>query len=187
MTDLAGGSRVRKDSARLEAYGTVDELNSMLGWLLAGLDCPDHTDHIEGTERQDKTDLRESLHECQAVLFSMGAVLATDEEAGGHTYQAVTEEDIAAIEKTIDRWSEELPAWRGFVLPGGTEAAARAHVCRTVCRRAERRILALSQEAAVPGEVLRYVNRLSDLLYVLAGRINFLAGEEEILWQKRRQ
>lgn len=176
MTDLVGGSRVRKDSARLEAYGTVDELNSMMGWLAAGLESIESIDHL---------DLLETVHGCQAVLLSMGAVLATDTEAGGHTRQAVTEEDIASLEKTIDRWSEELPPWRGFVLPGGTEAAARADVCRTVCRRAERRILALSAESEVPREVLGYVNRLSDLLYVLARRINFLTGKEEILWQKR--
>ena len=171
MTDLVGGCRARKDCARLEAYGTVDELNSHLGLLAAIMD---------------EDPAINCLHGCQAVLLSMGAVLATDGEAGGRTHQVVTDEDVASLERTIDLWSAELPPWRGFVLPGGTEAAARAHVCRTVCRRAERRILTLAGEAAVPGEVLRYVNRLSDLLYVLAGRLNFLAGKEEILWQKRR-
>ena len=171
MTDLVGGCRARKDCARLEAYGTVDELNSHLGLLAVAVD-----DEMA----------RNCIYGCQAVLLSMGAVLATDEDAGGHTRQVVTDEDVAALERTIDLWSGELPHWRGFVLPGGTEAASRAHVCRTVCRRAERRILALAREAKVPGEVLRYVNRLSDLLYVLAGRMNFLAGKEEILWEKRR-
>lgn len=176
MTDLVGGCRARKDCPRLEAYGTVDELNSCLGWLAAGVEgegSPCHREHLE------------CIHGCQGVLLAMGAVLATDWAAGGRTRQAVTDEDVAALEATIDRWSGELPPWRGFVLPGGTEAAARAHVCRTVCRRAERRILSLATEADVPGAVLRYVNRLSDLLYVLACHLNFLAGKEEILWQKR--
>ncbi|MCM1372087.1 MAG: cob(I)yrinic acid a,c-diamide adenosyltransferase [Bacteroides sp.] len=170
MTDLVGGCRVRKDCMRLEAYGTVDELNSHMGLLVAAMD--------------DETAIN-CIHGCQSVLLAMGAVLATDKEAGGHTGQAVTDGDIAGLERTIDAWSEDLPPWRGFVLPGGTEAAARAHVCRTVCRRAERCILALAREADVPGEVLRYVNRLSDLFFVLAQRLNFLAGKEEILWQKR--
>ncbi len=171
MTDLVGGCRVRKDCARLEAYGTVDELNSHMGLLAAAM--------------TDETDIN-CIRECQAVLFSVGAVLATDEEAGGHTRQAVTAEDIWRVECTIDQWSKDLPPWRGFILPGGTEAAARAHVCRTVCRRAERCILTLAREAEVAGELLCYVNRLSDLLFVLAQRLNFLAGREEILWQKRR-
>lgn len=172
MTDLVGGHRVRKDCARLEAYGTVDELNSHLGWLAAamegdaeGLDC---------------------VHVCQGVLLSMGAVLATDAGAGGHTRQAVTEEDVVALERVMDLWSGQLPPWRGFVLPGGSEAASRAHVCRTVCRRAERCILRLSAEAEVPGEVLCYMNRLGDVLFLLSQRLNAMAGTEEILWQKRR-
>ncbi len=171
MTDLVGGCRVRKDCARLEAYGTVDELNSHLGLLVAAM--------------SDETDIN-CIRECQAVLFAVGAVLATDEKGGGHTRQTVTAEDVGRVEHTIDQWSRDLPPWRGFVLPGGTEAAARAHVCRAVCRRAERNILTLAGEAEVAGEVLRYVNRLSDLLFVLAQRMNFLAGREEILWQKHR-
>ncbi len=171
MTDLVGGCRVRKDCLRLEAYGTVDELSSQMGLLAASI-C-------------DETDIN-SIRECQAVLFSVGALLATDEKAGGHTLQVVTAEDIDRVESMIDCRSGDLPPWRGFVLPGGVECAARAHVCRTVCRRAERCILRLAQEAEVPSEVLCYVNRLSDLFFVLAQRLNFLAGREEILWQKRR-
>ncbi len=171
MTDLVGGIRVRKDCVRLEAYGTVDELNSHMGLLVAAMD--------------DESAIN-CINECQAVLFSVGAVLATDGEAGGHTRQAVTAEDIERVERTIDLWGEGLPPWRGFVLPGGVEAAARAHVCRTVCRRAERYILSLSRESEVDANVLCYVNRLSDLFFVLAQRLNFLGGKEEILWQKCR-
>jgi cob(I)alamin adenosyltransferase len=171
MTSLVGGSRVRKDCARLEAYGTVDELNSCLGLLLVAV--------------QDEHE-REVLVECQNVLFCMGAVLATEDDAVRGTLQSVEQQDIEAIERAVDEWQKVLPAWKGFVLPGGVEAAARAQVCRTVCRRTERRVLALAAEANVPSEVLKYLNRLSDLLFVLALRENFLAGKSEIFWQKRR-
>ncbi len=171
MTSLVGGKRVRKDCARLEAYGTVDELNSHLGLLLASL-----TDEMA----------KNSVVECQNVLFSVGAVLATEAEEGKPMAQAVNSEDIAVLEKQMDEWNASLPGWRGFVLPGGVESAARAQVCRTVCRRAERRILALAQEAEVPQEVMQYMNRLSDFLFVLALHENFLAGRDEIIWQKHR-
>lgn len=171
MTSLVGGKRVSKDCARLEAYGTVDELNSHLGLLLASL-----TDEM----------VKNSVVECQNVLFSVGAVLATEAEEGKPMAQAVNSEDIVALEKQMDEWNASLPGWRGFVLPGGVESAARAQVCRTVCRRAERRILALAQEAEVPQEVMQYMNRLSDFLFVLALHENFLAGSDEIIWQKHR-
>ena len=116
----------------------------------------------------------------------MGAVLATEEDCGTKVMQSVFPEDVESLERQMDEWNAVLPAWRGFVLPGGVESAARAQVCRAVCRRAERRILALAQEAQVPVEVLQYVNRLSDFLFVLALHENFLAGKDEILWQKRR-
>ena len=170
-TSLVGGTRVRKDCARLEAYGTVDELNSHLGFLLTVL-----TDEKA----------RNSIVAVQNVLFCMGAVLATEEDAAANMMQSVLPEDGELLERQMDEWNATLPGWRGFVLPGGVESAARAQVCRAVCRRTERRILALASEARVPDEVLRYVNRLSDFLFVLALRENFLAGKDEILWQKRR-
>ena len=170
-TSLVGGTRVRKDCARLEAYGTVDELNSNLGLLLSIL-----TDETA----------RNSIIAVQNVLFCMGAVLATEEDCGTKMMQSVLPEDVQSLERQMDEWNAALPGWRGFVLPGGVESAAKAQVCRAVCRRAERRILALAQEAQVPVEVLQYVNRLSDFLFVLALHENFLAGKDEILWQKRR-
>lgn len=170
-TSLVGGKRVRKDCARLEAYGTVDELNSHLGLLCASLD--------------DET-ARNSICECQNVLFVVGALLASEDGGAGHAMPEVSQDDVLALERQMDEWNAVLPGWRGFVLPGGVESAARAQVCRAVCRRAERRILALASEAHVSAEVLRYVNRLSDFLFVLALHENFLAGRDEILWQKRR-
>lgn len=172
MTSLVGGKRVRKDCARLEAYGTVDELNSNLGLLLSVL--------------TDETAIKR-LTECQNVLFCIGAVLATEQEEKVAAMQAVASDDVAVLERQMDEWNAMLPGWRGFVLPGGVESAARAHVCRTVCRRAERRILALAQEAEVPEDIIRYVNRLSDFLFVLALRENFLSGKDEIIWQNDRK
>ena len=171
MTSLVGGKRVRKDCTRLEAYGAVDELNSHLGLLMASL--------------TDETAIN-SVMACQNVLFCVGAVLATELEEGKVLPLTVAPEDVSALERQMDEWNATLPGWRGFVLPGGVESAARAQVCRAVCRRAERRVLALAQEAEVPQGVVQYINRLSDFLFVLALRENFLAGRDEILWQKRR-
>ena len=167
-TQLASGQRVPKTCARLEAYGTVDELNSQLGLLLTYV-----------TESED----RQMLLSCQRLLFSIGAWLAT-ENASKDTCH-VTAEDVQILEHAIDKAGEGLPRWRGFVLPGGTRAAAVCHVCRTVCRRAERRILTLGQESPVEPRLLAYINRLSDYLFVLASRLNLLGGVEEILWENR--
>lgn len=171
MTSLVGGCRVPKDCARLEAYGTVDELNSMLGWLMA-VTC-------------DET-ARNALEECQHVLFNVGSVLASQDEKTARQMPGVVSEDVGRLEGLMEEWEARLPERRGFVLPGGVESACRAHVCRTVCRRAERRIFALASEAYVPDEVRRYINRLSDFLFVLALRENNLAAKDEILWQNNR-
>ena len=167
-TALVGGKRVSKASLKLESYGTVDELNSQLGLLLTYV-----------TDAQD----REQLLRCQCNLFTIGAMLATEPE---YCKEGFPCSEVEAMELAIDQANEGLPGWRGFTLPGGSRAAAMAHVCRTVCRRAERRILALAQEAEVPQEVMQYMNRLSDFLFVLALHENFLAGRDEIIWQKHR-
>lgn len=167
-TQLASGQRVSKTSLRLEAYGTVDELQSQLGLLL--------------TYVTSDADRRQLLC-CQRQLFAIGAILATV-DASAHT-PPVAAEDIAALERAIDQAAEGLPRWRGFVLPGGSRAAAHCHVCRTVCRRAERRILSLHEQEPVEPHLLAYVNRLSDYLFVLASRMNHLEGVEEILWENR--
>jgi len=171
QTSLVGGTRVSKCCARLEAYGTIDELNSELGLLLTYL-----------TEDVD----RQRLIQCQADLFSIGSMLATEPDSKRSPIQVITNEDVTMLEQAIDQAADGLPGWRGFTLPGGSRGAAVAHVCRTVCRRAERRIYTLCQEAPVDEMVTAYVNRLSDYLYVLACRINHLEGREEILWAKRK-
>ena len=168
-TSLVGGKRVPKDCARLESYGTIDELNAQVGLLLTYV-----------TEQED----RECLVGVQNRLFVIGAQLATEPESPHKPSCTISSEDVLKLEQSIDRASEDLPKWRGFTLPGGCRAAAYAHVCRTVCRRAERRILALNAAEPVEAQLLAYVNRLSDYFYVLALRLNFLQGTEEILWQK---
>ena len=168
-TSLVGGKRVPKACARLESYGTIDELNSQIGLLLTYVDGQDDRDCLVGI---------------QNCLFVIGAQLATEAESTHILSNTIAASDVTALEQNIDRTSENLPKWRGFTLPGGCRAAAIAHVCRTVCRRAERRILTLNASEPVSPNVLAYVNRLSDYFYVLALRLNFLQGTEEILWQK---
>lgn len=167
-TGLVGGTRVSKTHIRLEAYGTVDELNSNLGLLISYL-----------TEEKDC----EFLLDVQHKLFSIGSHLATDQEKIQlHDVSIITAADVERIEREIDAADEILPQLNSFVLPGGSSTAAICHVCRTVCRRAERRILALSESYPVSSELLAYVNRLSDYLFVLSRKINFNDGKDEIFW-----
>ena len=170
-TSLVGGKRIKKSDARIEAYGTIDELSSHLGLLVTML----VSDYSE----------RELLLRIQNCLFVIGSHLATDQS---HTplphYAQLPEGEVELLEERIDQILAVLPEATGFVLPGGTMAAAQCHVCRTVCRRAERRIAVLSETAKVGTEIIQYVNRLSDYLFVLAKKINFNAGQQEIIWEK---
>ena len=170
MTDLVGGVRISKTNIRLEAYGTVDELNSHLGLLVAMIAPSDPE--------------RETLIRIQNNLFNIGTHLATDQsQTPLYASAKLPEGETQQLEQRIDQLLSILPESRGFVLPGGTLAAAQCHVCRTVCRRAERSIDALAEEATVGADILEYVNRLSDYLFVLAKIINFNAGRQEIIWQ----
>ena len=175
MTSLVGGQRVSKTDLRLEAYGTVDELNSQLGLLLT--EVGDASDHA-------------LLNEVQNHLFVVGGYLATDQSTTQLRAQSVvTPAMIESLEKAVDEIDSSLPKLRAFVLPGGTRGASMAHVCRTVCRRAERRILALNNqlkerdEAELDANVLSYMNRLSDFLFVLARKKNIIEGQNEIIWK----
>jgi cob(I)alamin adenosyltransferase len=168
-TSLVGGQRVSKACIRLEAYGTIDELSAHLGLLAAELP--------EGHEQM----MVERIQNC---LFNVCTNLATDQSKTPLYPSAhLPEGEIALLEQEVDTIMHELPEAQGFILPGGTREAAQAHVCRTVCRRAERRIVALSEEADVSPEVQQYINRLSDYLFVLAKKLNFIAGEQEKIWQ----
>ena len=165
-TSLGDGSRVSKLDCRIGAFGTVDELNSALGVVLAG-DVP------EG--------LREPLTRIQNELFDVGADLSVP---WGVTDRLRVEQPmIDRLEQLCDELNAELPELRSFVLPGGTEAAARLHVARTVCRRAERDVLLGSEELELNPLVLVYLNRLSDLLFILARSANAAAGADEPLWK----
>ena len=164
MTSLSGGVRVSKTDVRVEAYGTVDELNAHIGELITYLE------HEED---------RKFLTGIQCDLFTIGAYLATEpSRAEKLGREVVTEEDVTRLEQAIDEAEDGLPGWRGFVLPGGSRGAA-------VCRRAERRILELSGSAPVLPEVCAYVNRLSDYLFVLSRKMLFIEGKDEIVWKKR--
>ena len=170
MTDLVGSVRISKTDVRLDAYGTVDELNSHLGLLVSMMT----TDDAERTV----------VLRVQNNLFNIGTHLATDQsQTPLYPSARLPEGETAFLEQRIDAINAALPEPQGFVLPGGTMAAAQCHVCRAVCRRAERRIDALAEQATVGSDVVEYVNRLSDYLFVLAKIINFNAGQVEIIWQ----
>ncbi|NUT56584.1 MAG: cob(I)yrinic acid a,c-diamide adenosyltransferase [Thermoleophilia bacterium] len=165
-TSLGDGSRVSKLDCRIGAFGTVDELNSALGVALAA-DLPE--------------ELRPVLERVQNELFDVGADLSVP---WGVTDRLRVEEGmIERLERDCDAFNADLPELRSFVLPGGTEAAARLHVARTICRRAEREVLLGAREVELNPDVLRYLNRLSDLLFILARAANARAGSDEPLWQ----
>jgi cob(I)alamin adenosyltransferase len=169
-TGLFGGPRVKKDAPRIEAYGTVDELNSVLGIVrTTGLD----------------SSIDELIRRIQNELFDLGAQLATPDPAAHNTF-LVGSAQIAALEAAIDLHEQGLEPLKTFILPGGTPAAAYLHLARTVCRRAERRAVTLAGQATEPvsPQVVVYLNRLSDLLFVLARAVNRAAGEDDVPWQK---
>jgi len=167
-TGLFDGTRVSKADARVEAYGAVDELNAWLGVIRA---------------HQPGVDLDGLLQDIQRDLFALGAVLAdpTHRIAPRVNKASVDADDVTRLEQTIDRLEGTLPRLRRFILPGGSPAGARLHLARTICRRAERRIVALGKDAVDP-IVITYVNRLSDLLFVMARAANHQAGAPETEW-----
>ncbi|MFQ5643732.1 MAG: cob(I)yrinic acid a,c-diamide adenosyltransferase [Thiogranum sp.] len=164
-TGLGDGSRTDKDSPRIEACGAVDELNSVIGLLSSHKPRPD----IAG-------ELVEIAHD----LFDIGGELSMP----GHSM--VTDRQVERLERCLDSLNADLEPLREFVLPGGSEAAAVCHLARTVCRRAERRVVSLAREDAVNSASLRYLNRLSDLLFVMARTLNHSAGGQDVLWQRER-
>jgi cob(I)alamin adenosyltransferase len=165
-TSLGDGARVSKLDARITAFGTVDEVNAALGVVLAG-DTP--------------AELRELLERVQNELFDLGADLSVpmDHEAR----LRVTQQQVDALERDCDRFNTDLPELKSFVLPGGTESAAQLHVARAVCRRAEREAIAAAASVTVNPLALVYLNRLSDLLFILARAANAADGRDEPLWR----
>jgi cob(I)alamin adenosyltransferase len=175
-TALAGGQRVPKDSARIDAYGTVDELSAFVA--MARVRCE------EGVARTSRlAQLSGILRRVQHELFNLGSLLSTL-PADLHPQQArITAADVAQLEREIDAMNAELPPLRSFVLAGGTRLNAELHAARTICRRAERLLVRMAREEAVPEEAVRYLNRLSDALFVWSRWANLVMGVGEVLWE----
>ncbi len=165
-TGLGDGTRTPKDSARVTAYGTVDELNSAIGVLLA---CQGVTGEV-----------RDTLTQVQHDLFDLGGELCIPGMA------MIADDDVSRLETMLDRFNADLPVLKEFILPGGGMAAAQCHVARTVCRRAERCVVTLARAETVRPQALHYLNRLSDLLFVLARVLARAGGHGEVLWQHER-
>ena len=170
-TALFGGKRIGKDSPRINAYGHVDELNSILG-IVRSLKPRRDVDNI--------------IQDLQGDLFVLGADLSTPRQNRQAKVPRIHQSNITALERTIDLLEHRLSPLRSFILPGGTELAAQLHFARTVCRKAERSIVHLSKKEAIGEEIPSYVNRLSDLLFVLARYANRTSRRKEILWHSRR-
>ena len=169
QTSLIGGTRVSKHHVRIEAYGTIDELNSWIGLLHSTL--PASAINI--------------MPEIQDRLFTIGSLLAADPEKSRMTLPQLSPSDILLLENEIDAMNVVLPEMRSFVLPGGSIAVSQVHIARCVCRRAERYITALMEHAEIDNSILAYVNRLSDYLFVLSRRVGQLENTTEIPWKPR--
>lgn len=168
-TGLVGGSRVPKNHVRIEAVGSLDEANAILGVVISALN--------------DLTYRQELLH-VQNLLFEIGGILANPT---AKNVSVITDEDIIHLEQLIDELSSALPPQTSFILPGGTQVASQIHLARTIVRRAERRITTVDQHQDVPPVVLRYLNRLSDYLFILARTVNADSGVADIPWHSRLQ
>jgi cob(I)alamin adenosyltransferase len=174
QTSLAGGQRVPKDDPRIESYGTVDELNAFVA--LARLSCQEIGEPRLG-------ELGAILRRVQHELFNLGSILATRPEDVHPKQARITDAEIEQLEREIDSANAVLAPLRSFVLPGGTRLNAELHAARTICRRAERRLVALARTETVPPEAIRYLNRLSDALFVWSRWANHVLGIEEVLWE----
>ncbi len=178
-TSLIGGARVSKSDLRLETYGTIDELNSVIGVVIAAMARPLHARNYS-----------DYLARIQSDLFDIGSHLACEDANLRQNLPLIHEEHVEDLERKMDELSSSLPALKNFILPGGSLAAAHAHVARTVCRRAERLCVHLSETVTGTGSVepliIRYLNRLSDFLFILARALNWNAKEDEVLWTPRK-
>lgn len=171
QTRLVGGQKVEKDDLRIEAYGTVDELNAFVGAA------------VDSCRELSQDELADVLVRVQHALFNLGSILATL-PADMHPQQPrVREGDVLALEQDMDRRNEALPTLRSFVLPGGSRANVELHQCRTICRRAERLVVRLAREQEVDPLTVTYLNRLSDAFFVWSRAVNHVAGKSETLWR----
>ena len=170
FTSLIGGTRVSKAAIRIEAYGTVDELNSYIGWVR------------DLTSREDQKNV---LIEIQDRLFTIGSHLASDSEKSKMNLPELKEKDISFLENKIDEMNNDLPEMKSFILPGGHPAVSCCHVARCICRRAERAVVLLSENETVNKQIIIYLNRLSDFLFVLARILSKDFSVQEIPWKAR--
>lgn len=173
-TSLIGGTRVSKTHARLMAYGTLDELNSLLGVIRS---------HISALTT-DSAFFEDRLEDVQNNLFNAGSHLACEDSKLLESLPYLRDDALTNLERDMDQWETELPPLREFILPGGSSLAAHTHVARAVCRRAEREVLRLRESTPVEGDIVVYINRLSDWLFLLARKFNFLLGHKDLTWQK---
>jgi len=178
-TSLVGGQRVTKDHVRIEAYGTVDELNAFLGSLVCSV-------NQELLESENKRWFLDVLGRVQHELFNLGSILATLPGDVHPSQPCIREADIAELEHNLDFCNMDLDTLRSFVLPGGSRCNTDLHICRTVCRRAERVLVSMPASEGVPAEAIRYLNRLSDAFFVWSRWINKVLGKPEVLWQPNK-
>jgi len=179
-TRLAGGQEIAKDHLRIETYGTVDELNAIVGLARAfAQDLPE--------DLSERTQLDEMLHGIQDRLFDIGGILSSPPGKTSKTMETLIGKEITALESLMDKCQLRLKPLKEFILPGGGKIAAHLHQARTVCRRAERLCVRFSREEAVPGEVLRYLNRLGDAFFVLSRWIAQVQKEPETLWRRQEE
>lgn len=176
QTHLVGGQRISKDDLRIECYGTVDELNACIGAARAT------SEELSGRVEQLRP-FSAILKRIQHELFNLGSILATLPEDVHPKQPRVTSADVQQLEREIDEANGQLKPLRSFVLPGGSRLDAELHICRTVCRRAERLLVALAKQQNVPSEALQYLNRLSDALFVWSRWVNHVSGAPETLWE----
>ena len=168
QTSLLGGTRVEKHHDRIEAYGTVDELNSYIGLI---------------RDQEISQDLKTALIKIQNDLFTIGSILASDPEKSKVKIPEISQEDITLLEKSMDLWTDELPEMRSFILPGGHPTVSHIHVARCICRRAERATNRLDSGIPTSAIALKYLNRLSDYLFMLARKVGADLNAEEIPWK----
>jgi cob(I)alamin adenosyltransferase len=171
-TTLIGGKRVPKNHGRIEAYGTVDELIAHIGLLHAATG---------------QKEIQDKLIRIEDRLMACAAILASDQELPDQSLPEVYEDDLTWLENAIDKMQDKLPALDGFVLPGGDALSSQCHIARTVCRRAERKVIDLMQENHVPELLVRYINRLSDFLFVMARKVLYDEKKEDIRWDPDRK
>ena len=179
-TGLIGGQRVSKNSLRIESYGTVDELNSCLGVVLA-------LSRQFVTQLGVRTKIDAFITRTQDELFNIGSILASPRISEQETASRISQENIDELEKLMDLLESDLPPLKNFILPGGHMASAQFHTARSICRRAERHVVALADKEPLPKIIVIYLNRLSDTLFVLARWVNAKSGIQEPTWRARPQ